>query len=356
MAAITKSNAAHGNDETAQAQVDIWRFVYGFTEMGAVKCAIELGIPDILENQAQPMTLSQLSSTLSCSSTALFRVMRFLMNRGIFGEKKTTEGSMGYVQTPLSRLLRKDGDNSLASMILFQTSSLIIDPYHYLSARVLDENASAFLLAHGKDIWQDAAQNPDHSKLLEDAMASDTRRTVREVLDGCPEVFDGLSSVVNVGGGDGTALRILIETCPWIRGINFDLPHVVSVAPKCEGIEHVGGDMFKSVPKANVALLKWILHDWNDDECIQILKNCREAISEYGTTGKVIIVEAVIEENRGDKLKDVGLMLDIIMLAQTERGKERTAEEWTYVLREAGFTRHTIKNFGSVQSVIEAYP
>ena len=98
------------------------------------------------------------------------------------------------------------------------------------------------------------------------------------------------------------------------------------------------------------------MHDWNDDECIQILKNCREAISEYGSAGKVIIVEAVIEEKGGDELKDGALVLDMVMLAQTDKGKERTAEEWTYVLREAGFTRHTIKNIQSVLSVIEAFP
>ncbi|KAK1380178.1 O-methyltransferase OMT4 [Heracleum sosnowskyi] len=356
MTGITKSDAAA--KETAQAQVDIWRFVFGFTEMAVTKCAVELGIPDILENHAHPVTLSELSSTLSCSSTALFRIMRFLKNRGIFKEEVTKQGSMGYVQTPLSRLLRKDGDDSLASMLLWQSSSVIIDPWHHLSSRVLDEKTSAFVCAHGKDIWQIADEDPVQRKLIDEAMACDTRRTVPAVIEGCPEVFDGLSSVVNVGGGNGTALRKLIEMCPWIRGINFDLPHAVSVAPECQGIEHVGGDMFISVPKAHAAFLKWILHDWHDDECILILKNCREAISEYGKTGKVIIVEAVIEENiKGDKLKDVGLMLDMIMLAQTNKGKERTAQEWTHILREAGFTRHTIKNIpSSALSVIEAYP
>lgn len=220
MAGVTKTSAANGNDvETNQAQVDIWRFVFGFTEMAAAKCAIELRIPDILENHADPMTLSQLSSTLACSSIALFRIMKFLMNRGIFKEKMTIQGSKGYVQSPLSRLLTEDGSNSLAAMLLFQSSSVIIDPWHYLSSRVLDEKTSAFVRAHGKDIWQDAAENPAHRKLLDEAMASDTRRTVREVLNGCPEVFNGLSSVVNVGGGDGKALRILIETCPRIRGV-----------------------------------------------------------------------------------------------------------------------------------------
>lgn len=97
------------------------------------------------------------------------------------------------------------------------------------------------------------------------------------------------------------------------------------------------------------------MHDWGDDECIHILKKCREAISE-GTGSKVIIVEAVIEEKERDKLKDMRLMLDMVMMAHTNKGKERTAEEWAYVLGEAGFTRHTVKHIQAVQSVIEAYP
>ncbi|XP_074339380.1 acetylserotonin O-methyltransferase-like [Apium graveolens] len=357
MEGLTKNEASHENEEMARAQVGIWRLVHGSAEMAAVRCAVELGIPDILENHADPMTLSQLSSALACSSTPLFRIMRFLMNIGIFKEKRTNQGSMGYVQTPMSRLFVKDGKNSLASMFLYVNSSVTTAPWNFLSARVLDDNTSPFICAHGMDTWKYASENPDYRKLIDDAMAFDTRITVPAVLDGCPEVFDGLSSVVNVGGGNGTALRIIVERCPWIRGINFDLPQAVPVAPECQGIEHVGGDMFVSVPKANAAFLKWILHDWSDEECIKILTNCREAIAEYGTAGKVIIVEAVIEENGGDKLvNNAGLMLDLIMLVQTDKGKERTAKEWTYVLRKAGFTRHTVKTIQSALSVIEAYP
>ena len=256
MAEMTKGEVPSEIDEIAQAQVDIWRFVFGFAEMAVAKCAVELGIPDILENQGDPMTLSQLSTRLSCSSTALFRVMRFLINRGIFKETVTKEGSTGYVQSPLSCLLTKDGNDSLAPLLLFQNSPVIITPWHFLSACVLDNNKSAFAYAHGKDTWKYCADNQDHNKFFDEAMACDTRRTVPAVLRGCPEVFTGLSSVVDVGGGDGTALRILIKTCPWIHGINFDLPHVLSLVPECEGVEHVGGDMFISVPKANVAFLK----------------------------------------------------------------------------------------------------
>lgn len=102
-----------------------------------------------------------------------------------------------------------------------------------------------------------------------------------------------------------------------------------------------------------------MLHDWGDEECISILQNCREAVP--AKTGKVIILEAVIEdesigeEEEKDKLKDVGLMLDMILMAHTSTGKERTAKEWGHVLEEAGFKGHTVKRIKAVQSIIEAY-
>ena len=116
--------------------------------------------------------------------------------------------------------------------------------------------------------------------------------------------------MVDVGGGNGTTLRNLVKAYPWIKGINFDQPHVVSSAPKCDGIENVGGDMFDCVPKADAIILKVsilclrnylslivnkkcifgksfdcfcfllmcqsVLHDWGDEESIRILKKCKK--------------------------------------------------------------------------------
>lgn len=101
--------------------------------------------------------------------------------------------------------------------------------------------------------------------------------------------------------------------------------------------------------------MQQVLHDWDDDECIQILKNCREAIPE--DKGKVIIVETIIEaEERDDKFEFVRLMLDMAMMAHTSKGKERSLKEWEYVLRQAGFSRYSVKPIHAVQSVIEAFP
>ncbi|KAI4317492.1 hypothetical protein L6164_025357 [Bauhinia variegata] len=110
--------------------------------------------------------------------------------------------------------------------------------------------------------------------------------------------------------------------------------------------------MFSSIPKADAVFLKWILHAWGDKESIKILRKCREAIPKEN--GRVIIVDAVIDEfgNNEDRFKDVKLMIDMVMMAQTTTGKERTLKEWDYVIKEAGFSRYTVKSIHAMQSVI----
>lgn len=345
-------------EEETQAQLDIWKYIFGFVEQAVVKCAIELGIADAIESHGAPMTLSEMSSTLGCDPSLLNRIMRFLIHRKIFKAipTNTSHGYDAYAQTPLSRRLMRKGHHSMAAFILLESSPVMLAPWHSLSAHVLAKANPSFEKAHGEDVWRYAAANPDHSNLINEAMACDAKLTVPAIVEGCSEAFDGISSLVDVGGGNGTAINTLVKTCSWIRGINFDLPHVITVAPEYDGVEHVAGDMFLSVPKADAAFLMWVLHDWSDEECIQILKKCREAIPKEN--GRVIIVEAVIEEGgEQDRLKDVGLMLDMVMMAHTNLGKERTLKEWEYVIKMAGFSTYTVKVIPNVvKSVIMAFP
>ncbi|KAI3795477.1 hypothetical protein L1987_38132 [Smallanthus sonchifolius] len=306
-------------DQEAAAQEEIWKFILGFTPTAVVKCAIELGIPDILENCEFPITLADLASKLKCPESPLYRIMRFLIHYKVFQEKPISETSVGYSQTPLSRLLTRNGNNSMADLLLLESNQIMLAPWHKLSAWVLGNEDSPFEATHGKDLWG-----------------------------------FGVRTLVDVGGGDGTTLRLIVEACPWIKGINFDLPHVVSVAPACVGVEHVGGSMFDRVPKADAVYLMKILHGWADEDCVAILKKCREAIPQ--DTGKVIVVDAVVGRENDHEFKGVGLMLDLVMIAHTSNGKQRTTKEWSNVFHEAGFTRYTIKHIRAYQSLIEAYP
>ncbi|XP_015082970.1 acetylserotonin O-methyltransferase-like [Solanum pennellii] len=342
----------------SQVQADIWRCISGFTEMAVAKCAIELGISDFLESHQEPVPLRQLSTALGCSASSLYRILRFLINRGMFKLVSTGNGEMGYVQTPVSRLLKRDGENSMAALVLLESSPVMLAPWHYLSARVLSKENStgAFCAAHGKDLWEYAKTNPEHSKLINDALACHARVTMHAIMNNCAEIFKGIESLVDVGGGNGTTVGMLVKAFPWINGINFDLTHVVSVAPPCHGVVHVEGDMFHSVPKAQAAFLMWVLHDWSDEECIKILKKCIEAIPKE--RGIVIIVEAVVDEKIGKEkgVKDVGLMLDMIMMAHTSNGKERSAKEWDHILSAAGFSSHSIRQTTAIEPLILAYP
>ncbi|KAJ8452951.1 hypothetical protein Cgig2_014714 [Carnegiea gigantea] len=348
------TNAEYNEEEEAQAAVNIWKYVFGFTEMAVVKCAIELGIAEVLERNGGSMTISELSSGLKCPQPYLYRIMRFLTHQKIFKQTKTSQGTLSYTQTPLSRQLTR-----MTPLILLESSAVMLAPWLSLSNRVRGGmgNDAPFQVAHGEDVWSYAANHLSHSKLINDAMACDSRVSVPQIIKGCHSLFDGVSTVVDVGGGDGTTLSMLVKAFPWIQGINYDLPHVVSNSsiPSADRIEYIGGDMFDTIPKANAVFLKSVLHDWGDEECIQILNKCKESITKE-KAGKVIIVEAVIEEKTEDKLENVRLMLDMVMMAHTTNGKERTLKEWSHLLHKAGFNHFSVTPTQGFQSIIEAYP
>ncbi|KAJ4965332.1 hypothetical protein NE237_017181 [Protea cynaroides] len=338
-------------EEDAEADEEIWRYIFGFVETGVVRCAIELGIADALEaNEGQPMTLSQLSATINCPPSPLYRIMRFLVHRRVFKEETT-----GYALTPISRRFITRGERSMAALLLLESSPVILAPWQALAACVRTEDRlTPFKATHGQDHWEYTARHPSYSKLFDDGMACHARVAVAAIKEGCDKLFEGISTVVDVGGGNGTTVGLLVKAFPWLRAINFDLPHVVSTAPPCDRVEHIGGDMFKSVPKTDAVFLMWVLHDWDDEACIHILRNCKEAIA--GDDGKVIIVEAVIKEEKEYKYKGVGLMLDMLMMIDTNNGKERTQEEWSHILDKAGFSCYTFTPIPAIQSIIQAYP
>ncbi|KAL0326200.1 UNVERIFIED_CONTAM: (Iso)eugenol O-methyltransferase [Sesamum radiatum] len=103
--------------------------------------------------------------------------------------------------------------------------------------------------------------------------------------------FSSLGSIVDVGGGTATALALIIANYPYINGVNFDLPEVVRNAPTYHGIEHIGGDMFAEVPRGDAILLKFMLHNWSDEKCIKLLKNCYEALP---NKGKLIVMDYIL--------------------------------------------------------------
>lgn len=246
-------------EEDGDAIIQMWKYVFSFTELAAIKCVIELKIADIIECHGSPMTLSQLSSTLNCASPSLlYRILRFLVHREIFKEETTAENLIGYAQTPLSRLLITNKEHhNMSPLLLLETSPIMLEAWHNLSGYIKNSDNVPFEIAHGKDLWSYAAENPKHNLLVNEAMACSAQVITKAMLEGCGDIiFNGVETLVDVGGGNGTTLSILVKACPWIRGINFDLPHVVSTSSQFTDVEHVAGNMFNFVPKADVAFLK----------------------------------------------------------------------------------------------------
>ncbi|KAF7805913.1 (R,S)-reticuline 7-O-methyltransferase-like [Senna tora] len=294
-----------------QGQADMWKYMLSFADSMALKSTVELGIPDIIHRHGGPITLSQLAAALSDAPSpdisCLARVMRLLVHRKIFTASEGGEGDTLYGLTHSSRWLLRGSETSLAAMVEMETHPWLVAPWNYLS-QCVREGGMAFKKAHGREIWEFASENPEFNKKFNEGMECTARIAMKAIVAGYK------------------------NGC-----INFDLPHVVATAPDYHRVTHVGGDMFHSIPHADAVFMKWILHDWNDEECIKILKNCKKAIGD-GKRGKVIIVDSV-RKQRG-----------------RECGKERTELEWNNLLRQDGFPRYNIINIPALVSIIEAYP
>ncbi|KAG5407703.1 hypothetical protein IGI04_013822 [Brassica rapa subsp. trilocularis] len=343
-------------DEEAKASLDIWRYVFGFADIAAAKCAIDLKIPEAIENHpSQPVTLAELSGAVSASPSHLHRIMRFLVHQGVFKEVPTKDGlATGYTNTPLSRrmmITKRDG-KSLAPFVLFETSPELLAPWLRLSSVVSSpangSHPPPFDTVHGKDLWALAEDNPCFNDVINEAMACHTRLVVPRVAAACHDLFEGVATVVDVGGCTGETLAILVKEFPWIKGFNFDLPHVIEVAQVLDGVENVGGDMFDSVPKCDNVFIK------NIEE---LQRGCPTKYRESVDSGirNQRPEKDHDSEDRDEKLEQVRLMLDMGMMAHTSTGKERTLKEWDFVLNEAGFARYEVRDIDDVQCVIIAY-
>ncbi|KAK4255480.1 hypothetical protein QN277_008478 [Acacia crassicarpa] len=342
-----------------QGQADIWKYMFHFADSMALKSAVELRIPDIIHRHGGPMTLSQITASLSDAPSPhiayLARIMRLLVRRNIFAAHHPSDngGDTLYGLTHSSRWLLSDSAVNLAPMLLMENHPTLLAPWHYLS-HCVREGGFAFNKAHGRDIWEMTLENPELNKLFNNGMACTGRAAMMAIVSAYKEGFESIVSLVDVGGGTGGTISEIVKTYPHIKGINFDLPHVVVTAPEHDGVTHIGGDMFHSVPPADAVFMKWLLHDWSDKDCIKILKNCKKAIRE--DKGKVIIAEFVLKPEGKGLFDDTGFVFDLLMIAHCSGGKERTESEWKNLLNQAGFPRYHIIHTHSFLSIIEAYP
>ncbi|XP_019266036.1 PREDICTED: trans-resveratrol di-O-methyltransferase-like [Nicotiana attenuata] len=358
------NNIGDETREILSAQAHIANHVFNYINSMSLKCAIQLEIPDIIHNHGKPMTLSNLVNALPINKAkgqdCIYRLMRILIHSGFFMQTKINETEEeeeeGYLLTPNSRLLLKNEPLSLVPFVLAQLDPILMDPFQSLSKWLQNDDSTPFATAHGKPLFEYAGDEPKLNYLFNEAMASDARLMISVVIKNGSGIFDGLKSLVDVGGGIGTVAKAISNAFPEVKCTVFDLPHVVEGLDGSNNLSYVGGDMFKSVPSADAILLKWILHDWSDEDCVKILKKCKEAIQSKEKGGKVIIIDIVVDSQNGDnKSFETQLFSDILMMVHVS-GKERNPEEWAKLFSDAGFSDYKINPILGLRSVIEVYP
>jgi SAM-dependent methyltransferase len=208
---------------------------------------------------------------------------------------------------------------------------------------------------HGISVWDFRAQRPDEAAIFDRTMATIADQAADAVLSEFD--FSRFSIVVDVGGGEGAFLARILAVNPMMQGILFDQNQVVERAKRAlqvagilDRCQVIGGSFFKAVPSGGDAyLLKWILHDWNDQDAITILRSCRRAIRPDGV---LIVVDHLVEPyNEGVE----GKLMDLNMMVITG-GTERTRPEFGTIFEAAGFRLARVTQTRTSVSVIEATP
>ncbi|TKW02064.1 hypothetical protein SEVIR_8G220300v4 [Setaria viridis] len=323
--------------------------VYAYNVTMAVKAAVKLGLLDELSAaDGRAVTADELAAKVvqaedkTVSAAWIGRILRFLASFDVvrFSAEKGADGSVlwRYSPAPACRwLTRNNGDGSLGPMSVFAVDEDNLSSWHYIADAVAGGvKQTPFELAHGgTPAYEYFGKTPRLSTLFDQAMAQQSLLVIRKLLDH-PKVFAGVGVLVDVGGGTGATLAVIRDRYKNIRGINMDLPHVISDAPSLPGVEHVAGDMFESVPSGDAILMKWMLHMISDEEIIRILKNCHKALPD---NGKVIVIQSVLPETpESTPASRDSFTMDIILLVNFMGGKERTEQEYAKLARDAGFT------------------
>ncbi|KAK9075130.1 hypothetical protein SSX86_003450 [Deinandra increscens subsp. villosa] len=280
---------------------------------------------------------SRLSIPNQDAPSMIDRMLRLLASHSIVTCSEEVHESRhvrAYGLAPIAKYFIPNEDGvSLGPLMQLLQDKVFIESWFALDDVVVN-GGIAFNKVHGAHQFEYLASDARFNEVFNNALIGHTTIVMKEILKHYGG-FDNVKSVVDVGGGLGISLNMIISKHPTIKGINFDLPHVTQDAPFYPGIEHVGGDMFKNVPEGDVIFMKWILHDWSDDSCVKLLKNCYKALPE---NGKVVVVDAILSflPDTSSFVK-VNTQIDAFMMTQDPGGKERTEDEFLALAKEAGF-------------------
>jgi hypothetical protein len=332
--------------EETPPSAQLLQMIFGFMASQAISVVAKLGVADLLADKAK--SADELAQATGVKARPLYRILRALASVGIFAE----DDAGRFRLTPLAEPLRSDAPNSLRGFSIFMGAD-----WHWRVWSELSYSAQTgqpgFERIYGQAYFDYLAKNPEPARVFNDAMTSFSASVGAAVVEAYD--FSGIKKLVDIGGGHGLLLASILEKYSQMTGVLFDAPSVVDGAKdviKGRGVgercEIVGGDFFKSAPAGGDAyIMKHIVHDWDDERALTILKNCHRAATE---NAKLLVVEMVIPEGNAPSL---GKFLDLEMLLFLH-SYERTEAEYRALFERAGFKLTRIVPTALPHSVIEA--
>jgi hypothetical protein len=335
------------NDQhVAPPPAQMMQLITGFWTSCCIYNAAKLDIADKLA--LQPQSAEQLAETTHCHAPSLNRVMRALASAGIFSRNQQGE----FCNNVLSETLRSDVPGSMKAMAIAQLG----DHYNAWGNLIysIKTGKTAFDQVEGMPVWKYYETHPEEGQNFMKAMTGLTGAVIKNVI---PEYdFSSMNTIVDLGGGNGALLMAVLRTAPNAKGIVFDEEYVVEKTMEelakngfDDRCSTAAGSFFDFVPKnADGYLMKMVLHDWNDEQCLQILSNCYQAMK---TGSKLLVIESVIPE---EDSPHPGKYMDINMMAMTG-GMERTEKEFAGLFNKVGLKlSRVIHTRSPLFSIIEA--
>jgi hypothetical protein len=334
-------------DDSIPAPIRVLQLATGRWVAHIVGVAAELGLADMV--QTGPKTAEQLADAAGLHAPSLYRLLRALASVGVFTEQEDGR----FAQTAMSDALRSDVSYSMRGLARMANRPWTIVAWMNLEHSVRT-GISAFEEAYGTGVFDYLTQHAVEMQIFAQAMSSFSAQIGAAVADAYD--FSEIQTLADIGGSHGMVLALILASNPAMRGILFDLPGVIEGSSdflKSRGmhqrIDLKGGNFFESVPEgADAYLLKHVLHDWSDEDCLRILKNIYAAAK---PATKLLLVEFILHESDEPQFAKVS---DLEMLVNSPHGRERTRVEWQNLLRAGGFQLTRIIPTNSSVYVIEA--
>jgi O-methyltransferase domain len=313
----------------------------------AVSTIAELGVADLVQT-GQPQSVEHLARATNSHEPSLYRILRFMASHGLFEES----GNRRFGHTALSAALRSDVPGSYrAAAQLFHHVFAAWDGLHHS----IQTGEPGFNKVFGAPIFNYIPTHPELGPVFDAGMTSLNFYETDAMLEA--HDFTGISTLADIGGGNGSLISAVLGRYPNMKGILFDLGHVVGraqenlkaadLAERCRVME---GNFFESIPAgADAYLFRHIIHDWTDEQSIQILGHCRKVIP---ANGKLLIVDCVVPAGNTPSLSKE---YDITMLT-FPGGQERTEAQFSSLLKASGFELESITPTTTMISVVEGKP